>query len=342
MIVINILGYLFLGLISIYLIFLFIGLYLLKKGQLPFDEKAIERDGGKYIETEDGRKVEYFVFGNVEPDSKVVICIHGSGPEAMSEVHFNQKSCVELGVKGIALSLPGYGYTDMKPGRQAIDWPKEDLTAVLKKENIDKFMIIGHSQGTVHAMAAAYYFSERCVGLGLNAPLLPSKVSKEEGVITAIGSNSLPNTATIQKIYMAWYFGIMHLSLVILSPWLPLKAIKMASTTNSYRIMRNTLKRAVIRGSIGGTYETAHDVCFDWGFDPREIKNGNICIWHAADDKLCPPEIGRWLSDYYQKKLGVKVNFRTDKLGFGHFTYKQGKFLEPENSMIKALLESRN
>lgn len=120
--------------------------------------------------------------------------MHGSGPEAMSEIAFNEKCCIELVLKGIAISLPGYGYTDMKPGRQVADWPKEDLAAVLKKEEVDKFMIIGHSQGTVHAMAAAYYYPERCEGFGLNAPLLPSKVSKEVGVVSAIGSDSLPNT----------------------------------------------------------------------------------------------------------------------------------------------------
>ena len=342
MIVVYIIGYILLGLTSIYLILLFMGLYLLKKGPLPFDEKALGKDGGKYVETGDSRKVEYFVFGNLEPESKVIICIHGSGPEAVSEIDFNEKCCIELGLKGIAISLPGYGYTDMKPGRQAIDWPKEDLAAVLKKEEVDKFMIMGHSQGTVHAMAAAYYYPERCEGFGLNAPLLPSKVSKEEGIVSAIGSDSLPNTATIQKFYMAWYFAVMHLMLVKMSPWLPLKAMKMASTTVTFKIMRDTLKRAVIRGSVGGTYETAHDVCYDWGFDPRNIKNGNICIWHASDDNLCPPEIGKWLSDYYQNKLGVKVNFRADNLGYGHFTYKQGEFLEPEQSMIKALLEGYN
>ena len=83
-------------------------------------------------------------------------------------------------------------------------------------------MIMGHSQGTVHAMAAAYCYPIRCEGFGLNAPLLPSKISKEVGVVVAIGSDSLPNTETIQKLYMAWYFGLMHLSLVTFSPWLPL------------------------------------------------------------------------------------------------------------------------
>lgn len=52
-------------------------------------------------------------------------------------------------------------------------------------------------------MAAAYYYPERCEGFGLNAPLLLSEVNKEVGVVSAIRSDSLPNTSTIQKFYMA-------------------------------------------------------------------------------------------------------------------------------------------
>ena len=37
----------------------------MNKGQLPFDYKALEKDGGKHVETENSRKVEYFVFGNL-------------------------------------------------------------------------------------------------------------------------------------------------------------------------------------------------------------------------------------------------------------------------------------
>ena len=167
MMVIYIVGYIVLGFVSIYLFLQSIGLYLLKKGPSPFDVKALENDGGKFAETEKGRKVEYFVFGNLQDSSKVLICMHGSGPEARSEVAFNQKSCTELGIKGIAISIPGYGYTDMKPGRKVVDWPKEDLAAVLQKEAVNKFMIMGHSQGTVHAMAAAYYYPNRCEGFGV-------------------------------------------------------------------------------------------------------------------------------------------------------------------------------
>ena len=99
MIVIYILGYFVILLISIYLILSLSGFFLLKKGQQPFDYQVLENDGGKYVITNDSRKVEYFVFGNTDPQSKVIICIHGSGPEAVSEVNFNEKCCIELGHK---------------------------------------------------------------------------------------------------------------------------------------------------------------------------------------------------------------------------------------------------
>ena len=62
MIVIYILGYFIIILISIYLILSLSGFLILKKGQQPFDYQVLENDGGKFIITDDSRKVEYFVW----------------------------------------------------------------------------------------------------------------------------------------------------------------------------------------------------------------------------------------------------------------------------------------
>jgi hypothetical protein len=81
------------------------------------------------------------------------------------------------------------------------------------------------------------------------------------------------------------------------------------------------------------------DVAYEFQFDVREIQTKNVCVWHAADDKYCPPEHGKWLAEMFQARDGVRVDFRADDLGQCHFTYNTGKFIEPENSMIKSLLE---
>jgi pimeloyl-ACP methyl ester carboxylesterase len=204
-------------------------------------------------------------------------------------------------------------------------------------------MITGHSQGNPHAMAAAYHFGQRCVGLGLNAPLLPADITKELGLKGALGMDSLFMTHTLKRFYMAWYFGVFYLMLDLLSPFIPMIGIRqtcpaLAKDDAYLKIARATLKRANIRGTIGNTWESAKDVCFDWGFELRLIETKNICVWHAADDNLNPPEQGQWLATHFKGK-GANVNFRNDNQGFGHFTFSRGEFLQPEHSMIKALLE---
>ena len=98
-----------------------------------------------------------------------------------------------------------------------------------------------------------------------------------------------------------------------------------------------TLKRFSIRGYGANVWESTLDVCYEWGFDPREIPTKNICVWHAKDDSFCPPEIGEWLANYYSGK-GALVNFKNDDIGMNHMTFCSSHYRQPENSMVKALL----
>ena len=333
--------YILLGIFIIFLLVLGFGLYLKKRGQLPFDKYAVEKDGGKYVTNKLGRTIEYFVYGNQDENAPVIVTIHGSGPEGLSEVHFHNEACAALKVKGISISLPGYGYTDEKPGRKVKDWASEDLEPVLDQEGVNHFMIMGHSQGTVHAMAGAHYFQNRCIGLGLNAPLLPRDLTKEIGLKGATGSDGLFRTEKIQKTSMGWYFTLLYLTTKTFAPWLPIsamaKGMKNKDDKTPLNVFGQSFKRAVARGTA--TWETALDVCYEWGFDPRQIECKNICVWHAEDDTWCPPEIGKWIAEYFGAKDGVNVNFKQDNLGYNHLTYVTKNFLKPENSLVKALID---
>ena len=320
--------------VALYLLAVAFGLYVKARGQRPFDADALAAEGGKYATTSDGRVVEYFTYGTTNPDARVVVNMHGSGTEAREQASLNAPICEALGVRGIAISLPGFAYSDIQPGRQVKDWPRDDLEPVLAQEGVDRFMITGHSQGNPHAMAAAWYCGDRCEGLGLYAPLLPTPVSREEGVKGAIGIESLPTTEKLRKWYMGWYFAVMHLSVVSFAPWLPLRAIAhsgrgVREDRELIRHFGDSLVRGTVRGSVGNAWESALDVCYEWGFDPRLIETRNVVVWHAADDRLCPAEIGRWLAEMFRAREGVRVNFRDDDVGFGHLTYSRGEFVEP-------------
>ena len=73
--------------------------------------------------------MEYFVYGADKKQGKegegeiddgiTIINIHGSGLEAQSEKKIWESVCESLGVRGISISLPGFGYTDIKIGRSS-------------------------------------------------------------------------------------------------------------------------------------------------------------------------------------------------------------------------------
>jgi len=217
------------------------------------------------------------------------------------------------------------------------------LLPVLTQEGVDTFMITGHSQGNPHAMAAACHFGKRCSGLGLYAPLLPNDLTEEIGIVGAVGYEKLKTTEELKSPLRGWYFFVMYLSTDLFSPDLPLSMItritpKIAEDTLMTDMFGKSFTRAVIRGSAGNTWESARDVCYDWGFDPRLIETKNISVWHAADDTWCPPEIGAWLAEYFTEK-GATVNFKNQDEGFGHFTYSRGKYTKAEHSLVKALLD---
>ena len=160
-ILIKILKFIFIGIAAIYVTFIIGGLIVKSQGQSEINQDSIIRDNAKIATDKNGRKIEYFLYGSTEKNAPVIINMHGSALDGTFEKAVHQKTCEELGVRGIAISLPGVGNTDMKKGRRVVDWASEDLQAVLEAENVDTFMITGHSQGNPHAMAAAYYFKDR-------------------------------------------------------------------------------------------------------------------------------------------------------------------------------------
>lgn len=344
--ILAIVKYTFIVFSCIYLTFIIGGLIIKNQGQAEIDQASIKRDDAKIVTDKNGRQIEYFLYGSSDTNVPVIINIHGSSLDGTFEKAVNQTACEELGVRGIAISLPGVGNTDMKIGRQVIDWPSEDLQAVLTAQQVDSFMITGHSQGNPHAMAAAYHFGDRVTGMGLNAPLLPNDVTNEIGIVGALANESLKTTEQLDHPLNAyWFFGL-YLYVDLFAPSSLTQTLvsmgpNIKEDTVLIEMMRHTFSRSMIRGSAGNTWESSLDVAYLWGFDPREINTKNICVWHASDDSACPPEIGAYLAKYYQEK-GAHVNFKNEDIGYNHMTYCNSYYQKTENSMVKALLEGRN
>lgn len=317
------------------------GLAIRRAGMRDVDPAELQAAGAQSVTLPDGRLVAYLRYGSTDAESPVVINLHGSGLEAGFEESVHAQACEELGVRGIAISLPGCGFTDDKPGRVVKDWPHEDLAAVLAAENIDRFHATGHSQGTPHAMAVALAYPDRCIGLGLNAPLLPAALVAELQLGDTIGTGKTPSSRSLGRFWMAWYFGVMRLLLKSLPPSIIASAItkglpKVKADTELLDRFHASMRRSVIRGTAGGTWETAQDTCFDWGIDIQALEHPNACVWHADDDTAIPAFQGKWLAEH------LNADYRHDAEGYGHMTYARGVYRTASGSMVAQLLAGSN
>jgi len=289
------------------------GLYIKRGGQMPFDETRLEREGGKYATTTTGRRVEYFCFGDAGADARTCIFLHGSSLTGHTDKVSYEGACTELGVRGIAVTWGGHGMNDINPGRLVKDWPTEDLAAVLIAESVDRFMVVGHSSGTAHAMASAWAYPERCTGIALHGSMLPGGVTEDFGLPPVVGSKETPTVQELNKCTSLWYVGLMGImgatGLVEAAASLTLtKEVKAEGQLTE--MLKKSLARGMVRGVVGPLcWETASDTCNYWGFDPRDIQCKNVVVWHAEDDKAVTVAYARWLVKVFEAK-GAYVSSR--------------------------------
>lgn len=127
---------------------------------------------GKFVEV-DGLKLHYVERG----DGPVLVMLHGMGAllqdflgsgiiDRLAETH-----------RVIAFDRPGYGYSERPRGRM---WTPEAQAALvrsaLSKLQIERAIVLGHSWGTLPALALALDFPEIVTGLVLvSGPYFPVK-----------------------------------------------------------------------------------------------------------------------------------------------------------------------
>lgn len=307
----------------------------------------------RHATTVDGRVMEYIVYGSKLEDAKVMVQMHGATCSAGLMAEWNHALFVELNLKGIAPSMPNTGYSDVHPKRRIGSFPRDDLAPILVQECVEEFLVDGHSLGTAHALAVAWFFSpdhkeHRCVGMGVNCPYLSTPLCKELGFRCDADDMYMIRNNDPTKWHSAWNFAIADLTFFLPFASPPLKfGASLYPKVDKERpwvfppIVRDQM-RTVARGAKGQGFEMmSYEINSLWGFDARDIKTKNIAIWYAEDDKDCPPEHGRWLAQVFRSKKGVNVSVRDVDIGLGHWSYTPSLgpvYQQEEETIPKTLL----
>ena len=117
-----------------------------------------------------GRKLGYCEHGLA--DGEPIIFFPGAGFGRRCVPTPFPNLLVDHGVRLIAVDRPGYGLSDLHPGRCYRDWA-EDVRQLMEHLKLDKARFLAHSAGTAHLAAVCAFAPELVAVASLVCPVSP-------------------------------------------------------------------------------------------------------------------------------------------------------------------------
>src|SRR6478672_10796406 len=109
-------------------------------------------DTSQSLRLADSRQLAWYEYG----DAAGSPCIYTTGTPASGLAGGTyDKAAAEAGVRWISVDKPGYGHSDLQPGRTLLDWPA-DVRALADHLGLERFAVAGESGGGPFALALAY------------------------------------------------------------------------------------------------------------------------------------------------------------------------------------------
>jgi pimeloyl-ACP methyl ester carboxylesterase len=258
----------------------------------------------------DGRSLAYAEFG--DPDGRPVLFFHGTPGYRLNPwtTDAEQRS---IGVRLVALDRPGVGRSTPQPRRRLLDWP-EDVQKLADALEIERFAVVGFSNGGPHAAACAYRLGPRVIGTALVAPMPPLD---EPQALKQIG---VPRWYYPTARRAPWALRVLYATLTALARMDARRAEKIL-VSNLSEPDRRLFARPERAGRFGadlagagsrGVVDDEHLMPLPWGFDPAQV-DSPVRLWLGERDVLVPAHV--WL----ERPSRFPVSETTVVPGSGHF-----------------------
>eukprot|EP00930_Biecheleria_cincta_P005294 TRINITY_DN106211_c0_g1_i1.p1 TRINITY_DN106211_c0_g1~~TRINITY_DN106211_c0_g1_i1.p1 ORF type:complete len:401 (+),score=60.09 TRINITY_DN106211_c0_g1_i1:35-1237(+) len=282
----------------------------------------------RWIQKEDGRIIEYYVYGSEEPNAKILLQCSGdmSSAKMFSELPSVVKVLKDKNVKAIAVNPPGFGFTSAQPCRRMGDWAKSDMDPVLQAEKIPDntpLMIEGTSLGSLHCYSLMHYYQDRVTAVHFQVPALARDLAKEMKLAGKIqGCDCTGKYSTTCFLCPGYCCSpCLHCCCTCLLPQvaggmkelttLPnYDTIKAEHGFETWEIVRDhSVKHCFANGYQGQIYTVYIKQIYEkWGFHPfNDIKLANvqkmqIMVSYGEKDPTSPESHGEYMAKFYSEK----------------------------------------
>src|SRR6266540_700100 len=237
----------------------------------------------------DGRWLAYTEFG--DPDVRPVLLFHGT-PGYRHNPWTTDAELRSAGVRLIVPDRPGVGRSTPQPGRRLLDWP-DDVQHLADALGLERFAVVGFSNGGPHAAACAYKLGPRLSHTALVAPMPPLD---QPGALGQLGA---PGWYYPLALRAPWALRTLYAGLAALAKWDPRRAERLLVGGMS-QADQQLFSRSQWAGRFGadlagagsrGVADDEHVMPQPWGFEPARV-HSPVHLWLGEQDRLVPPDLG--------------------------------------------------
>lgn len=250
------------------------------------------------IHLSDGRILGFSRMG--DPSAVPVLMFHGIPGSRLFT--FPTNSPLDDGQLQVVLpERPGYGLSDVKPGRTILDWV-DDITQLVDNLSLNEFHIIGISGGGPYALACARQLPKRILSVCLVASVAPLYISElRQGMgrsnkMAYYTARLIP--LAIRLNYLFNRYMLFHKPVVYLEKLYTQFAAWDKRLLQEPDIQRSFLEhmREAYRPGVEGAVRDIQLLMKYWGFDLEDI-NTPLRVWQGEQDPLVPPAMGHYLAE---------------------------------------------
>ena len=267
----------------------------------------------------DGRRLGLAEYG--QPDGRPVFGFFGA---AARRFRPDDRVTAAAGVRLMVLERPGFGLSDPLAPRTLLEWTR-DVTALADALGLERFAVIGSSQGGPYGAACAYQLRPRVTALalvsalssfeipgvteGMAAPLrlLPVLARRVPWLVTWMNQAAAGMARRNPERFFQQTFGALPAvdqQAVQTNP--EIKSSMIADVPEIYR-----------QGSVG-VNQAVQVACRPWGFRAEDIRVPTV-VWQGEADPNVPPAMGRYLARAIPNAEAHFVPGAGHFLGFTHW-----------------------